>query len=172
MSVTAVKHIADSQKGYLITEKRVMLMKYTEGKFGRIFVIRLEDGDKLPAAIESFAAQNNVLRGVCILVGGIKDGGNIVVGPENGKLLPPVPILFGLQGVHEVAGVGTIFPDSEGAPVLHMHAALGREGQTRAGCIRPGVEVWQVGEVILLEITGNAAYRAKDATTGFELLEP
>jgi len=147
-------------------------MKYTEGKLGRIFVIRLEDGDKIPAAIESFATEKSVLRGMCILVGGINDGGNIVVGPEDGEALPPVPMIFGLEGVHEVAGVGTIFPDSEGKPVLHMHAAMGREGQTRAGCIRPGVEVWQVGEVILLEITDNNAQRLGDAATGFELLEP
>ena len=147
-------------------------MRHSQGRIGRVFVIRLEDGDRLPAAIESFAAENKVLRGMCILVGGINNGGNIVVGPENGKELPPTPMLFGLEGVHEIAGVGTIFPDSDGKPVLHMHAALGREGQTRAGCIRPGVEVWQVGEVILLEISENNAQRLKDPATGFELLEP
>jgi len=147
-------------------------MKYSEGKLGRVFVIRLEDGDRLPSAIESFAAQNGVRRGMCILIGGINDGGKIVVGPEDGRVLPPVPMLFGLEGVHEVSGVGTLFPDSEGKPVLHMHAALGREGQTRTGCIRPGVEVWQVGEVILLEIIENEALRLKDRATGFELLEP
>lgn len=147
-------------------------MKHTEGKLGRIFVIRLEDGDKLPTAIEVFAAEHDILRGMCILIGGINDGGNIVVGPEDGNILPPVPMLFGLEGVHEVAGVGTIFPDGKGKPVLHMHAALGRDGKTRAGCIRPGVEVWQVGEVILMEICHNTAQRLEDAVTGFELLEP
>ena len=30
-------------------------MKYSEGKVGRIFVIRLEDGDKMPDAVEFFA---------------------------------------------------------------------------------------------------------------------
>jgi predicted DNA-binding protein with PD1-like motif len=147
-------------------------MKYAEGNIGRIFIIRLEHGEKLPAAIERFAADNKLLRGMCILIGGINGGGNIVVGPQDGDMLPPVPMLFGLEGVHEIAGVGTIFPNKEGKPVLHMHAALGRQGQTRAGCIRPGVEVWQVGEVILLEITDNNAQRLKDAATGFDLLEP
>jgi uncharacterized protein len=147
-------------------------MKYAEGKIGRIFIIMLEHGEKLPAAIERFAADNKLLRGMCILIGGINDGGNIVVGPQDGNVLPPVPMLFGLEGAHEIAGVGTIFPNKEGKPVLHMHAALGRQGQTRAGCIRPGVEVWQVGEVILLEITDNNAQRLKDAATGFDMLEP
>jgi len=27
------------------------------------------------------------------------------------------------------------------------------EGKTRSGCIRPGIEVWKSGEVIVLEIT-------------------
>jgi predicted DNA-binding protein with PD1-like motif len=147
-------------------------MKYSGAHLGRVFVIRLEHGDKLPAAIESFAAEHGVLRGLCVLVGGINDGGRIVVGPEDGEVSPPVPVLFGIEGVHEIAGIGTIFPDREGRPVLHMHAALGREGITRTGCIRPGVEVWQVGEVILLELTENTARRLEDRATGFELLEP
>ncbi|GAH13138.1 unnamed protein product [marine sediment metagenome] len=136
-------------------------MKYSEGKVGRIFVIRLEDGDRMPDAIESFARKNNVLRGMCILIGGIKDGGNIVVGPKNGDSLPPQPITFRINGVHEIAGVGTVFPDGEGNPKLHMHASLGREGKASTGCIRPGIEVWKVGEIILLEIKENPAQRKK-----------
>ena len=73
-------------------------MKYSQAGIGRAFVIRLEDGDKLPAAIEAFAAQNGVLRGLCILVGGINDGGRIVVGPEDGRELPPAPVLSGSRG--------------------------------------------------------------------------
>ena len=53
-----------------------------------------------------------------------------------------------------------------------MHTALGREGKTRSGCIRPGIEVWKVGEVILLEITESTAHRQEDAATGFNMLEP
>jgi len=147
-------------------------MKYTEGKVGRIFVIRLEDGDMLPHAIEAFAQENNVARGMCILVGGIREGGNIVVGPEDSKSMPVVPMIFGLKGVHEICAVGTIFPDSNEKPRLHMHAALGREGKTRSGCIRPGIEVWKIGEVILLEITESTAHRQEDTRVGFSMLEP
>jgi predicted DNA-binding protein with PD1-like motif len=147
-------------------------MKYSEGKIGRIFVIRLEDGDRMPEAVETFAKEKNVLRGMCILVGGIKDGGNIVVGPKDGNSYPPQPITFRLRGVHEIAGIGTIFPDEKGAPRLHMHAALGREGNTRSGCIRPGIEAWHLGEIILLEIQENTGRRKQDTATGFELLEP
>ena len=146
-------------------------MKYSEGKLGRVFVIRLEDKDRLPQAIESFAEENKIQRGMCILVGGIQAGGKIVVGPEESTKTPIVPTIFTLSGVHEVLGVGAVFPDDNGKPRLHMHAALGREGKSRTGCIRPGIEVWKVGEVIFFEIKDNSARRKKDASTGFELLE-
>ena len=59
-----------------------------------------------------------------------------------------------LGGIHEVLGVGTLFVDESGHPRLHMHAAAGREGKAVVGCTRAGVEVWLVGEVVLLEISG------------------
>jgi predicted DNA-binding protein with PD1-like motif len=76
-----------------------------------------------------------------------------------------------LRGVHEAAGVGTIFPDEKGRPVLHMHAALGRDDRTVAGCIRRGVKTWVVLEAILVEIVGNDAVRRADPATGFDLLQ-
>ena len=146
-------------------------MKYSEGSIGRIFVISLEDGEELPRAIEEFAAEKGISGGMCMLVGGIDDGGNIVVGPKDRETLPPEPVLYKLAGVHEVAAVGTLFPGEDGKPKLHMHAALGREGQTRSGCIRPGVNVWKLGEVILLEILNTSAARKLDPDTGFEVLK-
>jgi predicted DNA-binding protein with PD1-like motif len=39
------------------------------------------------------------------------------------------------------------------------------------GCIRIGIDVWQIGEIILVEISGISARRRKDRKTAFELLE-
>jgi len=146
-------------------------MRYTEGKMGRVFVIRLEDSDRLPEAIENFAKKESLQRGICIFVGGIK-GGKIVVGPKDSKSSPIVPLMYVLENVHETAGVGTIFPDEEGNPKLHMHAAFGREGNTRTGCIRPGIEVANLGEVVILEIVESSAKRKMDEKAGFMVLEP
>jgi predicted DNA-binding protein with PD1-like motif len=146
-------------------------MKATEGKIGRVFVIRLEDGDVIPECIEKFAKKNKVTMGHVILVGGI-GGGQIVVGPRRSEQMPPEPMLLPVDGAHEVAGVGVIAPDEKGNPVLHIHAALGRSGQTMTGCLRPGVTTWLVGEAILYEIVGAKASRVKDARSGFSLLEP
>ena len=147
-------------------------MRYSEGKIGRVFVIRLDDKDKLPAAVENFAEGKGISRGMCLLIGGIGDKGKIVVGPEDGETMPVVPMVTELSGVHEIAGVGTLFPDGGGKPRLHMHAALGREGKTVTGCIRPGIETWKLGEVILLEIEDNTACRKKDPAVGFDVMEP
>jgi predicted DNA-binding protein with PD1-like motif len=146
-------------------------MRHAEAGIGRVFVIRLEDGDRLPGALESFAREHRVERGVCFLLGGA-GAGRIVVGPERGDELPPVPVELALAGVHEMAGLGTIFPDAGGAPSLHLHAAFGRGDQALAGCIRPGVDIWKVAEVVLLELVGSTARREKDPATGFSLLEP
>ncbi|MDD5509875.1 MAG: DNA-binding protein [Dehalococcoidales bacterium] len=146
-------------------------MKSVQGKLGRVFVIRLEDGDVVPECIERFAEKNGVSVGQAVLVGGI-GGGEIVVGPRCSREMPPQPMFLPVDEAHEVLGVGILAPDENGKPVLHIHAALGRSGHTMSGCLRPGVETWLVGEVILYEILGAKATRVRDTKTGFSLLEP
>jgi predicted DNA-binding protein with PD1-like motif len=137
---------------------------------GRVFVIRLEDSDVIPACIENFAAEKNISAGQVILIGGIGDG-QVVVGPRRSDAMPPEPMLLPVDGVHEVVGVGIIAPDKKGKPTLHIHASLGRSGQTITGCLRPGVTTWLVGEVIIFEILGTDAVRLPDKKATFELLQ-
>ncbi len=146
-------------------------MKAAEGHTGRIFVIRLEDGDTVPRCIEQFAAEKGISLAQVMLLGGIGSG-QVVVGPRRSDERPPEPVLLPLDGAHEVAGVGILAPGPDGKPNLHIHAALGRSGQTITGCLRPGVKTWLVGEAILIEITGATAARIKDAQSGFALMEP
>jgi len=146
-------------------------MKACQGQIGRVFVIRLEDGDVVPGCIERFAGENGVSVGQVILVGGV-GGGEVVVGPRCSEEMPPQPMLLPVDGAHEVLGVGVLAPDEDGKPVLHIHAALGRSGQTMSGCLRPGVTTWLVGEVILYEILGVNVARVRDEASDFDLLEP
>jgi len=145
-------------------------MKASEGNVGRVFVIRLEDGDVVPTCIERFAEEKGISVGHVILIGGI-GGGEVVVGPRDSESRPPDPLLLPVDGAHEIAGVGIIAPGEDGKPVLHIHAALGRSGQTLTGCLRPGVATWLVGEAIIYEITGTTAARLPDQESGFNLLE-
>ena len=147
-------------------------MKYTEARLGRVLVVRLEDGDVVHESIEEAARRAGIERAAVILLGGADKGSRLVVGPEDGRAAPVVPLERVLHDVHEAAGVGTIFPDDAGRPVLHLHAAFGRDDKVLAGCIRRGVTTWVVGEAIVIELVGNAARRVRDAELGFEVLEP
>jgi uncharacterized protein len=146
-------------------------MQYREGHIGRIFVLRLEAGERLPEAIESFAREQSLKEAMVIYVGGAQNGSRLVVGPEAGRTDAIIPLIHTLAGIQEVVGVGTLFPNEAGEPVLHLHAATGREGGATVGCSRAGVEVWLVGEVIILEVAGTDAVRKKDPATGFQLLD-
>jgi len=145
-------------------------MKASEGKIGRVFVIRLEDGDIVPDCIEHFAQERRISVAHAILVGGIGSG-EVVVGPRHSDEMPPEPMLLPIDGAHEVLGVGMLALNEEEKPILHIHAALGRSGNTMTGCLRPGVRTWLVGEVILYEILGADVARVRDEESGFELLE-
>lgn len=134
--------------------------------------MRLEDGDVVHEAIEAAARDAGVARAAVMLLGGADAGSRVVVGPEEGRAAAIVPMEHVLHDVHEVAGVGTLFPDEAGRPVLHLHAAFGRGAQVTAGCVRLGVTTWLVGEAVLLELLGSEALRRADPATGFGLLDP
>ena len=146
-------------------------MKYAEAAVGRVVAVRLEDGDVVHEAIERAARETGVVRAAVVLLGGADDGSRVVVGPDDGRAAEIVPLERVLSDVHEMAGVGTVFPDVAGRPVLHLHAAFGRDAQVTAGCIRRGVVTWVIGEAVLIEITGSSACRRLDPSTGLELLD-
>ncbi len=146
-------------------------MKTTQGRLGRVFVIRLEHGDVMPKCIEDFAAEQGVSVAQVVMMGGV-DGGQLVVGPRVSEERPPDPMLLPIDGAHETVAVGVMAPDEDGRPVLHIHGALGRSGSTITGCMRSGVSAWVVGEVILQEILDTSAARRLDAESGFVLLQP
>jgi predicted DNA-binding protein with PD1-like motif len=146
-------------------------MQFTEAKMGRVFVLRLHDGDRLPDVLESFAVEKKLSMTLCFFLGGAKENSRVVVGPKDSHTVPPEPMVTLLEGVHEACGVGTIFADEEGKPKLHMHTSFGRSKNTVTGCVRMGVEVWRIGEVVMLELVGMKARRVKDKETGFEFLE-
>jgi predicted DNA-binding protein with PD1-like motif len=146
-------------------------MQYGEGQLGRVFVLRLEEGEPLNDTIEAFARERGIQGAMVLYLGGAQDGSRVVVGPEAGRGEAVVPLVHALSGIQEVLAVGTLFPDEAGEPSLHMHGAAGREGGATVGCTRAGVQVWLVGEVVLLEILGTGAKRRKDEQTGFQLLK-
>ena len=120
-------------------------MKYSEAKMGRVFVLRMEDGDILNDTLESFAQEQDVRAALAFYLGGVADGSQVVVGPDESTLredaaVGVIPLLHSLTGSQEAFCVGTLFPNEAGEPVLHMHTASGREGGATVGCTRAGVQ--------------------------------
>lgn len=145
-------------------------MQYSQARMDRVFFLRLEDGEIVHEVIEAFAREKAIESAALIIVGGADKGSKLVVGPEQAREYPVTPMETILDDVHEVAGTGTLFPDKDGNPILHMHMACGRQKATTTGCIRQGVRVWHIMEVVLIEITGSKGRRLLDSKTGFELL--
>ena len=145
-------------------------MQYSQAKQGRVFILRLEDGEILHEVIERFAVEHHIKVASVVALGDAAGGSRLVVGPEDPEARPVPPLHHILSGVHEIAGIGTIFPDEAGNPLLHMHLACGRQDSTVTGCGREGVIVWEVLEVIITELTGIDARRKFDPATGFTLL--
>lgn len=145
-------------------------MKASEGRIGRVFIIRLEHEDKIPECIEEFADEHKISVGHVTIIGGIGSG-EVVSGPKDSSESPPQPIVLPVDGAHEVLGTGILAPNENAKAELHLHAALGRAGATLTGCLRQGVSTWLVGEVIIYEILGTNAKRIMDTKSGFRLLK-
>jgi predicted DNA-binding protein with PD1-like motif len=146
-------------------------VKFSECKPGRIFAICLENGDIVHEAIEQFARDRSIAAASLIIIGGAARGSKLIVGPEREDELPVSSLEYVLENVHEIAGVGTLFPDQQGNPVLHLHMACGRNSSAKTGCIRRGVRVWHIMEVILFELLESKGIRKFDPETGFTLLQ-
>ena len=76
--------------------------------------------------------------------------------------MPPQPMVTLLKGVHEGCGVGTIFTDEAGAtPNCTCMRVLDRNDNTVTGCVRVGVDVWQIGEVVILGISWRLSEKSQ-----------
>jgi len=143
-------------------------MKYQQGKIGRVFVVRFEDGDDVIGGITEIAEKEGIRSASFHLVGGMKRG-RFVTGPEREEL-PPVPVWRELEESHEILGFGTIFCQGE-APKVHLHGAFGKRDAVRVGCLREASQAFLVLEAVITEILGVTAVRELDPESGMVLLK-
>lgn len=147
-------------------------MKYCEGNIGRIFILRLEMGDQIPQVLEDFAQQKKIESAAVLFLGGADGDTCVVSGPEIDPRGTLIPILKQLSGVSEAVGVGTIFLNEQKLPKLHLHTSFGRNSETVTGCSKQGgINIWNIGEVLIFELVNTSAIRKIDPRTGYELLE-
>ncbi|HPD11372.1 MAG TPA: DUF296 domain-containing protein [Methanoregulaceae archaeon] len=141
-------------------------MQYTEGRAGRIFVLRIDHGEDLLEMILQCIREEKVLCGTVQVLGALGQA-HLVTGPEE-PILPPVPHREEVAGGWEVLGVGSISWGEDG-PHLHLHSAIGQGSVSLAGCLRDRATVYIVVEAIITEIAGIHAVRSHDEVTGLQL---
>lgn len=144
-------------------------MKYQVGKPGRVVVARLEEGDPVYKSIEEICAAEEISSAVFWIIGGVKNV-KVVTGPVDSSARPITVVTESLEEVQEILGTGTVFPNSENRPTVHMHASLGHNSHTVTGCPRVNLDCWLINELIIQEICGVDAARLKE-DSGFELLQ-
>jgi predicted DNA-binding protein with PD1-like motif len=142
-------------------------MQYSEGSLGRIFILRIDDGEDLLESIQKFVKEKCVESGMMLFLGAMKDS-RAVTGPEK-PVIPPVPHFETFQSAWEVFGMATIYQSKTG-PKIHMHCGMGRERVALVGCLRDKASVYLVVEAVLMEFKGLNARKELDEKTGLFLL--
>jgi predicted DNA-binding protein with PD1-like motif len=144
-----------------------MVMQYSEGTIGRVFVLRMDDGEDLIASIQRFVSEKRIESCMALFVGALRDG-RAVTGPEL-PVIPPVQHFECFDSAWEVFGMATVYPSSSG-PKLHIHSSFGRGRQALTGCIRERASVYLIVEAVLFELSGMSARRELDEKIGLHLL--
>jgi uncharacterized protein len=143
-------------------------MQYTKGKLGRIFLLKLSDGDILLKELDKFSRKERVKSAVMVFLGALKSG-KLVTGPKN-PVIPPEPNWKNFKDGWEAMGIGTIFTNKSG-PQIHIHTSMGKKDKTMTGCVRLDSRVFLVIEAIVFELTGVNASKEIDPRTGLNLLK-
>jgi hypothetical protein len=141
-------------------------MQYTEGQLGRVFVVRIDDGEDMLVSLRQFINDKSVYAGTILFLGALMEG-RMVTGPEE-PVIPPVPHFVMFEGGWEVFGIGTIYPGEDG-PHIHYHASVGRSGHALTGCLREKAITYLIIEAVVLEFTGLSARREFDRKTQVHL---
>ncbi len=142
-------------------------MKYSQGKVGRIFLARIEDGDDLLDELKGLAVQERIETAVLYLIGALREA-SLVVGPQT-CAIPSVPSWRHFDDCREILAMGTIFTGQDG-PVLHLHSAVGRGDTPLTGCLRGDSEVYLVVEAVIMELLETGAAKTYDPTTELQIL--
>jgi predicted DNA-binding protein with PD1-like motif len=143
-------------------------LQYREGTFGRIFVVKVEDGDELIESIKKVAEEEAVKTAAFIMLGALREA-TFVSGPKE-PVLPPEQVWKSFSDGREIMGVGTIYK-SDNEPSIHLHISIGKGEEAHVGCLRETGQVYIVVEVVIFEINGIEAERIFDKNLGLKTIK-
>jgi predicted DNA-binding protein with PD1-like motif len=142
-------------------------VQYSEGRLGRVFVLKMDDGEDLIESLQKFAREKQIESCMALFIGALREG-RAVTGPEQ-PVIPPVPHFVNFDGGWETFGMATVYPSPDGLK-LHIHSALGRGEQALTGCIRERASVYLTVEMVIFEFSDLKAARTWDKKTELFLL--
>ena len=134
-------------------------MQYSEGQLGRVFVVRIDDGEDFLATIQTFVLEKEIQAGSILFLGALRNG-RMVTGPEK-PVIPPEPHYVIFDGGWETFGIATIYLGDKG-PSIHYHTSVGRAGHALTGCLREKATTYLLIEAVILEFTGLKIRRTYD----------
>jgi len=141
-------------------------MQYSEGQLGRVFVVRIDNGEDFLVTLQKFIGEKEIETGTILFLGALKEG-RLVTGPEE-LTFPPSPHFVMFEGGWETFGIGTICQGDAG-PAIHYHASFGRAGHALTGCLRELATTYLIIEAVILEFTGFGIHREMDEATKMSL---
>lgn len=142
------------------------MIKFFEGKFGRIFIVRLPTDGDLLKSIEEFAEKVGVKAGVLWVVGAVKKAVVKYYSQEEKKYLK-----ISLDLPLEILSCTGNISRFKGKTIAHIHLVFGdKEGKTFGGHLDEGTIIFSA-EMFLLEVKDVVLEREYDKVTGLNLFK-
>lgn len=142
-------------------------MQYSEGRLGRVFVLKMDDGEDLIESLQKFLREKEIESCMALFIGALREG-RAVTGPEQ-PVIPSVPHFVNFDDGWETFGMASVYPSADGLK-LHIHSALGRGEEALTGCIREKASVYLTVEMVIFEFSGLKAARTWDEKAELFLL--
>ena len=130
---------------------------FTQDKVGRIFILRLDQGDFVLESINELIERENIKNGVVDSAIGTLNYCTLHMVMTTGY--PPVEHFEKWEDKPlELASIDGIIADG----VPHLHTVISDHEKAYAGHLEPGCRVLYLAEIVIMELEGDALTRIKN----------
>ena len=130
---------------------------FTQDKVGRIFILRLDQGDFVLESINELIERENIKNGEVVSAIGTLDYCTLHMVMTTGY--PPVEHFEKWEDKPlELASIDGIIADG----VPHLHTVISDHEKAYAGHLEPGCRVLYLAEIVIMELEGDALTRIKN----------
>lgn len=124
-------------------------MDYRKGSIGRVFAVRMDNGDDVLNELSGLAVKENIKSAFFMMLGAM-DRAELVTGPKE-KAIPPVEVWSAFNDVRQIIGVGNIIRENN-TPKIHLHAVAGSSKEMIMGCVRKTTQAFMYLDICIIEM--------------------